>query len=234
MSAFFEWQNLIFGIALLLGGVLVVGSALGLVDSDPFASSEADVDAEHGEAAPEASLDSPDATHDTAHDGATSLLAALGIGRAPLSVFVTTYLFAFGAIGLCSNMLLAAWLHSPLLFGLASLVIATAGGLFVARAVSKTIARFVPSIESYATDKADVIGSTGVAETSIGRDFGMARVTDATGSLFQLKCRACGAPIDKGAEVLVVEYDPLTDFYLVDNNPIEPEKLGSAARRDAS
>ena len=197
MNAWFAWENLIFVLALLVGGVFVAGAALGLghthggidLDGDGIPDIEADHDLE-----------------------ASSLLAALGIGRAPLSVFVTTALLGFGTVGLC----LSGWL-GPLL----RIPIAALSGLVAATLVSRLLARYVPSIESYAGDKREVLGLVGIAETRIERDFGVARVCDSTGSLMQLKCRAYDRPIQRGVEVIVVDYDAKTDFYSVLENPKE-------------
>jgi len=56
-----------------------------------------------------------------------------------------------------------------------------------------------------------------IARDALGQTFGVALVTDSTGSLMQLKCRTQSGPIEKGHQVLVVDYDPTCDFYLVDS-----------------
>jgi hypothetical protein len=194
MRALLDWQNLIFVLAMLLGVVLVIGSALG---------SDHDID---GDGHPDIAGDHP------------GLLTAFGIRRVPISVFVTTALFAFGAIGSALNLLLAPLLKVPLVYGSASIAIATLGALVVARGVARAVARFVPHVESYAIEKHEVIGSLGVAETRISRQFGIVRVSDRTGSLMQLKCRALAEPILRGREVVVIDYDADSDFYTVDEN----------------
>jgi hypothetical protein len=181
MTALLVWQNVVFCVALLLGVVLVFGTALGLDDAS-------DTD------------------------------------ELPLSISGTLFCFAFGASGLGLSALLGPPEPAPA-WALLELFLAGAAGLAVARAGKRLLTRLVPAIESYATDKADLVGTLGAAETAIGRDFGIARVTDATGSLLQLKCRAGGRPIEKGSPVLVVEYDPESDFYLVDEFSTEP-RLG--------
>lgn len=65
------------------------------------------------------------------------------------------------------------------------------------------------------------MGTTGVAELSIARDFGIARVLDGTGTPMKIKCQAYGEPIAKGSEILVVDYDPERDVYTVESNPSE-------------
>lgn len=200
MSRLFEWHNLMFALALLIGAVLVLGSALGLL------SAEASLDAEH------------DAEH---ADASGTLLAALGIGRAPLAVFVITALLAFGAAGVSTDFLLERWVASPISRGALALFAALVSGFVVARGTSKLVARFVPSLESYASAKDELVGTTGVAELSIARDFGIARVLDGTGTPMKIKCQAYGEPIAKGSEILVVDYDPERDVYTVESNPSE-------------
>ena len=221
MGSFFEWQNLIFYFALLIGIALVIGAAFGM-DVESFGGASG---ADAADAASDGALDGhvdghldgdADGTTDGATDTAT-LLALLGIGKAPLSVFLITLLFAFGGVGLCLSALLASWLKGPVVCVLAGLF-----AFLVARTVARLIGRYVPSVESYATEKTDVLGATGVAETAIDARFGVALVTDGSGSLLQLKCRAHAGPVRKGREVLIVDYDEESDFYVVEEYLAEP------------
>jgi hypothetical protein len=221
VGSLFEWQNLIFCIALLVGIALVIGAAFGL-DVESFGGAAG---ADGAEAASEGALHGhldgdldgdADGTTDGTADTAT-LLALLGIGKAPLSVFMITLLFAFGGVGLCLSVLLASWLKGPMVCVLAGVF-----ALLVARTVARLIGRYVPSVESYATEKTDVLGATGVAETAIDARFGVTLVTDGSGSLLQLKCRAHAGPIRKGREVLIVDYDEESDFYIVEEYLAEP------------
>jgi hypothetical protein len=210
--ALFAWDKLIFVIALLVGTALVVGAAFGL-----------HADGTHGDAEASDGSAETDADH-------SSILALLGVGKFPLSVFASTLLFAFGGTGLCATALADRWLGASLARGLISLSVAGLVAVLTARTVAKLFARHLPSIESYATGKADLLGTIGVAKTAIGETFGVALAADSTGSLMQLKCRAQSGLIEQGQRVLVVDYDPKSDCYLVDNWEAEPRLVRSTPK----
>ena len=203
MARILEWQNLVFVLALLLAGVLVLGAALGLVGTD--AEAELDVDAD------------ADADVDGDHDLPAAALALLGVGRAPLSLLLITLLVAFGATGICLNLLLEPWLGSPLARGVLAVLGAGSASMLAGGAMSRLFARFVPGLESYATEAHDVIGVTGVAEMRITGRFGVARVSDRTGTPLQLRCRAHVTDIPKGSEIVVVDFDDERRIYTVDS-----------------
>lgn len=203
MARILEWQNLVFVLALLLAGVLVLGAALGLVGAG--AEAELDVDAD------------ADADVDGDHDLPAAALALLGVGRAPLSLLLITLLVAFGATGICLNLLLEPWLGSPLARGVLAVLGAGSASMLAGGAMSRLFARFVPGLESYATEAHDVIGVTGVAEMRITGRFGVARVSDRTGTPLQLRCRAHATEIPKGSEIVVVDFDDERRIYTVDS-----------------
>lgn len=203
MARILEWQNLVFVLALLLAGVLVLGAALGLVGAG--AEAELDVDAD------------ADADVDGDHDLPAAALALLGVGRAPLSLLLITLLVAFGATGICLNLLLEPWLGSPLARGVLAVLGAGSASMLAGGAMSRLFARFVPGLESYATEAHDVIGVTGVAEMRITGRFGVARVSDRTGTPLQLRCRAHATDIPKGSEIVVVDFDDERRIYTVDS-----------------
>jgi hypothetical protein len=203
MARLLEWQNLVFVLALLLAGVLVLGAALGLVGADAEAEVEVDADA--------------DADVDGDHDLPAAALALLGVGRAPLSLLVITLLVAFGATGICLNLVLEPWLRAPLPRGVLAVLGAGSTAVLLARVASRLLARFIPSMESYATDAHDLIGVTGMAELKITDRFGVARVCDTTGTPLQIRCRAHAANIPKGSEIVVVDFDDERKIYTVDS-----------------
>lgn len=209
MARILEWQNLVFVLALLLAGVLVLGAALGLVGAD--AEAELDVDAD-ADADADADVDV-----DGDHDLPAAALALLGVGRAPLSLLLITLLVAFGATGICLNLLLEPWLGSPLARGVLAVLGAGSASMLAGGAMSRLFARFVPGLESYATEAHDVIGVTGVAEMRITGRFGVARVSDRTGTPLQLRCRAHATDIPKGSEIVVVDFDDERRIYTVDS-----------------
>ena len=151
------------------------------------------------------------------HDLPAAALALLGVGRAPLSLLLITLLVAFGATGICLNLLLEPWLGSPLARGVLAVLGAGSASMLAGGAMSRLFARFVPGLESYATEAHDVIGVTGVAEMRITGRFGVARVSDRTGTPLQLRCRAHATEIPKGSEIVVVDFDDERRIYTVDS-----------------
>lgn len=196
MSRLLEWQNLVFVLALVLAGVLVLGAALGLVSAEVDADADVHVEADH--------------------DVPAAVLAVLGVGRAPLSLLLVTGLVTFGAAGICSNLVLEPWLGSHWARGAADVFAASIAAVVVTGTAARVFARFIPSLESYATEVHDVIGVTGVAEIRIDGGFGVARVRDRTGTSLQIRCCAHAVPIPKGTEIVVVDFDDERRLYTVD------------------
>lgn len=198
------WHSLVFLIPIVLASALLMGSALGLMDADAHPETDTDTDT--------------DADTETDTDTELSLMSLLGVGRVPLSLLVTTWLLAFGGIGLVLEYLLVpqvgltvgAWI---------ALGVATLLGPIVTGFSARFIARWVPTTETYVTDAADLVGSIGTVEIGIDERFGIVRVLDAAGTLIKIRCHSTTGPIPRGERALVIDYESSTRDYLVEKEP---------------
>jgi len=221
-----SWWNLIFelpfGLGLLYLAVYTLSGwtfgeagADGAMEHDVDASMDADghVSFEHDvDADTDADTDTGAEGHDTDQDhtgGGSALMAALnfiGVGRAPLSMVLMILMLSWGTIGFCTNRLMD---NRPLDQSVpAAIVIAGLGSIFITKFVSSLVARFLPTTESYARRRHELLGSLAEALYPIDAKFGMAVGRDDRGERFEVACRteADQPIIPKGSPVQLVGY----------------------------
>lgn len=212
MESLFEWHDVVFYAPLLVGVCLVLGSALGLVQTD--LDLDLDVDADHD-------LDADvDGDFHADHGGtpdSPNALDALPAGKVPLILTLMTASLLFGSIGLSFRYLLEGTLGSALAASIA-LGLGLASTLVLTRKLTRLVARLLPSTETYATREHELIGQMGVAELDIDDKFGIANVHAPDGSLMKIRCRA-QPRIAKGSEILVTDYEPGLCTYTVTESP---------------
>jgi hypothetical protein len=153
---------------------------------------------------------------ETAPFGA-QLLRFFGVGRVPLSVLLMMLFFAWGFLGVSANALL---LQAPRFADApwqVSVPVALAGCALLGRAAAVFLARWLPTTETYARDRAALVGRAGQAILRIDQRFGMAAVRDARGNGHQVACRVAdgAAPIEKGMPLRVAAYDAAAGLYFV-------------------
>jgi membrane protein implicated in regulation of membrane protease activity len=214
----FAWYNLPFTIMLMLCGLFAVLQLIGLgddSDSELDADFDADLDADldfDADADFDADIDA-DADLDVDADGLPdllSVLAFLGVGKAPLMVVLVVLLGSMAVIGWTLNTVLEAVLGSYPAWGLL-LVLPIAfivGGLISSR-VSRYIGRALPSINSTATGASGLIGRRGaVISPRIDGKYGLVRVRDQGGTLINVFAITTEEePITGNTEVVLVDYD---------------------------
>ncbi len=209
--ALVAWHNLIFLVPLLLGLIFVAGAAFGAAELGDF-DLDLDVDAD-ADADIDADVDG-DADMDAHADG-FDLLGALGVGKAPLSIVLMLLLTSFGVIGLGTKLVLAASL-SDTFAALVAAGAATATSLPVTGLGARLVARFVPSVESYAASHDALIGALGTVELAVPGREALVRVTDETGTLHKLRCRFEDGALLKGMRVVVIDHDAERDLFEVE------------------
>jgi hypothetical protein len=202
-----HWNNWPFVVSLLVGLGLVGMTLLGVAK-----------DLDHG---------GVDLNHDGIPDVSkpesdSFVFAALGAGKAPLSVLIEVLLVSFGLIGLLVNAvahdLLAEW--GSIVFPV-SLALAVAGSISVTRQVADLIARFAPTDIPTSRRIGEYVGSPGVASSSITRTIGQVRIESPSRTTPDVIVNACVDPdclmddIARGTEVLVTSYDRTSGIYLV-------------------
>jgi hypothetical protein len=145
------------------------------------------------------------------------LIKGLGGGEVPLSIVVMLLFFSWGSLGFVTNQILRPVMPRPWMVGLCSLPLAAVGSVFFTRSIARGVARWLPTNQTYARRKSDLVGSLGEAMFFIDRASGTASVRDRQGDLFQVPCRTFddGPPIEKGKQVLLVDYNPEQNIFYV-------------------
>ena len=201
----FAWYNLVFLLPIVLGAMLALGAALGGVDAghDIDVDVDAEAEADHGDG-----------------DSAESPLQLLGLGRVPLTILMMLWLFTFGVAGVTLKTLLLWFGLSAAMGAAIAALLAIPVSLFSSAAIARVIARLLPTTETYAAVKGDLIGLSGTAELEVTTEFGVVNVRDEGGALHKLRVRTYGQRVGKGTEVLITDHDPTDDFFIVEESPL--------------
>ncbi|MBK8988361.1 MAG: DUF1449 family protein [Chloroflexi bacterium] len=226
LAAIFAWYNLPFTIMLLFCGVLTALQLIGLGgDGDADADLDADFDADVDlDADLDADIDlDADADVDVDADAGglsemLSILAFVGVGKAPLLVVLLILLGSIGILGWTVNSLILAVFSSyPAWAFIVSLLVALIGGSLVSSRLARLIGRALPSISSTATAATGLVGRRGtVISSRVDGAYGLVRVRDQGGTLINVfAITAEDEPIGSQAEVALVEYDTQKKRYMV-------------------
>jgi hypothetical protein len=183
-------------------------------DADNDADHDADNDADQ-----DADQDADEQQQHQAGGGRGGLLAGMGVGTMPLSIVWQSFAVCFGLGGITVNTIyftrIGALPSSALFWSLpGALVFAYAATSLV----SKVFKKLAPSTGKTSTSRRDLLGKTGVVISSkVSAEFGEVRLTDATGSVLRMICRAMPGeePIPEGREVVFVDYDRDRDVLFV-------------------
>jgi hypothetical protein len=234
------WYNLPFtfmlGLCLLLTMMQLVGlggehdgdaDADADIDADVDADLDADVDADF-DADADADLDHDfdhdldhDVDHDLDHDAglsALSLLAYLGVGKAPLMVILVILFGTVGVLGWLMNSVIEEALGGyPGIAFAAVLPIAFIAGGFASSRTARLIGRALPPVSTTATPAKALVGRAGVViSPSVNAKYGMVRLRDSGGTMINVFAITDGEdPINRSSEVVVVDYDPQQKRYTV-------------------
>lgn len=146
---------------------------------------------------------------------AQGVLSLLGFGRIPLGALLTIDLLLFGGVGLAASELFGA-LSSPAPAGLAALALAMVLAPFLGSRLARSIGRRLPAVETHGVSRFGLIGRLGKAELRVDAGFGRAQVVDEGGALHQVRCFTRGEPIERGAELVLVDFDERTGRYAVE------------------
>jgi hypothetical protein len=217
------------GLALVYLGLYVAsgvtfGDAGGDVDAD--ADADSDTDADH-----DVHVDADHPAHGAVHDvvhydpskpeglAATSfsLFSYFGVGRIPVSMWLSGLLLGWGGFGLAAMPVVKSYTAlEPSVATAILFIVAAMGALVTTRGLTVLLTRVIPLNETYARRRHELLGSEGEAIYPIDGAFGMAGIRDERGGLFQVGCRAeTGEPIAKGTRVKLVAYNRDTNLYHV-------------------
>jgi membrane protein implicated in regulation of membrane protease activity len=159
--------------------------------------------------------------------GFTDVLIWLGVGRAPLSLVLMVLAMLWGMAGFFANQILAHAAIPEWIIPLVSLPVAAVVSLMGTRVFARTIAKYMPMIETAAKRTHDLVGNVGEVLARTDEKFGLVQVRARSGDLFQMPCRVPeGRPaIDKGTKVLLVDYDSKERCFCV-----VPDELGNTSK----
>jgi membrane protein implicated in regulation of membrane protease activity len=235
------WYNLPFTLMLGLGLVLAGLQLLGLShDGDTDADADADVDAD-GDLDTDIDADADiaihhdldhDIDHDIDHDldhevdhdmnhdsfSGFSLLAFIGIGKAPLMVVVLIVLMTTGLLGWFLNGLAVGMLgFFPGLLLLGTFLVSLMVGSLVTSRVTRFIGRALPPVSTTATRAQALVGRPGtVISPFVDGRYGMVHLRDDGGTLISLFATTEDEqPIGRGESVILLSYDATQRRYLV-------------------
>lgn len=190
-------DEIVFGVPLALGALLVLGNALGLAGLTG-----------------DAELSSGD-LHDGAELTESGPLAALGVGHVPLSIVLMLLTLSFGASGFVALGVLSRVTSEGI--GLAlSLVFALLAARFLTRASVRWLRRILPSVETYASEKRELVGHSGTVLIVVGPRDVVMRVLDPGGAELRLRGISREKAPRAGAQVLLTRYHPLRDVFDVE------------------
>ena len=193
-----EPYNLPFAIALGLMVVLALVQLIGIGDVD------ADVDLDAGDA---------DAALSTGMVG--GLVSLLGLGRVPLMIWLSTFLFVFAALGIGIQTLVADLTGAPL-DSLVAAILAGGAALPVTALIARPLGALLPSDETSAVSIASLVGRRATITDGVARSGSpaRARVRDIHGQAHNVMVEPHeqASELHAGDEVLLVRRDNGTFF----------------------
>lgn len=222
------WWNLIFivpfALALLYLGVYAM-SGLTFGDVDAGVGVDADMDA-HAELATDADAHAHDGGDVHAHGSHMPFhLAAmswLGFGRVPLSLLMMVLMMTWGFFGFATSYYLEKNWDERMLVPPISIAVAAIGSLLATALSSRAIVRWLPTSETYAVRRHELLGRTGEAIYQIDDQSGVVSLRDEHNDLFQVPCRVHGGrtPISKGTRVRLIAYNGREKaYYVTEHDP---------------
>jgi len=150
-------------------------------------------------------------------------------------------LLIFGGTGTTLNLALAEKLAGSGGYALVSILGAVLAVLLLAGPSSRLLGKVAPSIETYPVSRRDLIGCTAVLINDTDEQGGYAQARDREGNVHNITCHTYGAaptsagsnrgPLPKGAQVLIIDFDPATNRYAVEKSPEEPAELAALQQK---
>ncbi len=177
--------------------------------------------------------------HDAAHEGSgpglgLQTLLFLGAGKVSLTFVLGVLMVVWGGSGLIYNLVLEPVLRQPGLFLGPSMLLALVTSVMVTRGTAGLFGKYLPKVETSALGRADMEGLTGRLIFGTDQRSGAAHLRDRYGTLHQIACRTAQGDLPRGTEIVVLEYMPEGDWYLVEPVPGEFADEAVSTRLDAA
>lgn len=144
------------------------------------------------------------------------LLSILGVGKVPLMLVLSIFCLIWGAAGVAGNQIFATMLRTPALYVWPSMVCAFLIAYASTSGLSQLISRMTPQLETYGTEEELLVGRIARAAYQLDASPGSAFLLDDQQNRIQVRCRTHdGSVIPRGAELLLLEYDPASRIFTV-------------------
>jgi hypothetical protein len=198
---FLAWHNILFLSSLGVGVLIVIGAALGAVDTGEL---DVDVEAEAG----------LDAEIDLGAGGAgKGLLSILDIGQIPFTVLLMVATVTFGLVGVAASLTLAgAFGRDWPGLGVIALVLAIVAMVVLTGRLARLLIEHLPASETHVSTAADLVGAEATMFTKVFAD------VKAGTDVHRIECRS-DSELAPGMRVTVIDYDPETRTYNVSPLP---------------
>lgn len=213
------WYNLPFTVMIVLSLLLAGLQLIGLnQDQDSDADTDGDLD---GDADGDTDGDGDaDQDGDADHGGFSgfSLMAFIGVGKAPLMVVLLITLASVGMFGLLLNGLVQGMLGVfPGLMLVVTLLVSLLIGALLTSRLTRLIGQLLPPISTTATDAKGLVGKPGkVTSPYVDTRYGMVHLRDNGGTLISVfAITEDEKPIARGEEVILLSYNAEKRYYLV-------------------
>ncbi len=220
------WYNLPFTVLLGVGALLAALQLIGLggdPDTEPDLDGEADLEVAQ-DLATDQDLDTDsDADSEAeaeAHPTAPtlSLLAFLGVGKAPLMVVLLILFGTLGILGWSANALVAAVFGNyPALMLAVTGPAALLGAAFITSRLARWIGKALPPISTTASEAEALVGRLGVVISPyVDERYGQVHLRDSGGTLISIF--AVGdhhEMLQRGDTIAIVSYQPGRKCYVV-------------------
>jgi membrane protein implicated in regulation of membrane protease activity len=147
-----------------------------------------------------------------------SLLAFIGLGKAPLLVVLLIFFGSIGILGwILNSVVQGVFGNYPDPASLAVMPLSVIGGGLISSRTARFIGRVVPPVSTTATHAQTLVGRRGtVISPFVDEKYGLVHLRDQGGTLINVfAVIPSGEPIKRGAEVVLVSYDPQHKHYTV-------------------
>lgn len=223
MEKLLLWHHLVFYISVIVGVLLAIGSAFGLhlgdFDHDLDGDHDVDADSDHdyNEHQNSTVLDSSPRMAKEKSSVWKRFLAAFWFSRAPIIIVLMLFSLCFGGIGMISNQVMENF-YPKFFYAPISFIVAIVGTMLVVGVITRLLAKYAPSVETYVIQQGDVVGKTGVLIVSTSSKFGMVQINMGK-DLLQKQCRSEGESLSEGETVVVTKLDKELNVLVVAKSP---------------
>ncbi len=227
------WQNMFFVCPMVLGLIFLGLSLLGgtgdhdvnvdhdvSVDLDHDVSVDHDVSADHDVSHTAGNLPH-DFSHEIDHDSPSvlsTMLSALGIGKAPFSILMFCWLMIFGFTGLCLNALWTGIFGSITILVILSGAAALATSLTLTSLLARLLGKFIPQTENHSEKLSDFINREAEVRYTVTANSGTVTFYDKYNHLQTLIVRkdaSCQEDIPPNTKVIILSYSEQDREFIV-------------------